>query len=425
MHNVLSTIVLAAALVLGTVIPGTAAPQPRWTDATHHFEKDVEKLVGKVKRETKKDHAARTRTTPSSVRVYKVGDVERFWTKNFVEDKFVQINAVLRAIGTHCYVFVQEGKDVSAESVTKVQKSFDENIYPTNTSHFGFEWKPGVDGDEHITLLMLDIQEGYNPEDENGQFVGGYFFGGDEYLQSEIPEEVNVKSNEREMFYLDIFPGDPTNERYMSVVAHEFQHMIHFNQDPQEFTWLNEACSQTAGYLCGFGHAGQIMSFMQTPDNSITAWADEQMLANYGQVYLWSHFLISRFLTTEEKRKTFFQSLVSDQAKGIEGYENALKPFGSDFRTAFEEFCVANYINDASLAKGQYAYEESLKRFRLPAPTVATFPVQIKDTVYLWSADAIKIDLDKVQASRLALEFGGVKAAFTDDTFNHRYSVRF
>lgn len=412
-----SRIIAICLLGLATLSSSAAfAAEEAWLDATHLFEQDVKKLVENVTLETRKQRAKRVKAPEPVKKVYQVGDVETFWTKNIVEDKFEQTKASLKAIGKHCYVFVEEGKSIPAETFEKVRKSFDEKIYPTNTSNFGFEWTPGIDGDEKITLLMFDIKDGFNG---TGGFVGGYFFAGDEYLNSQIPAQYNIKSNEREMFYLDIYPSDPTKDHYMSVVAHEFQHMIHFANDPQEATWVNEACSQIAPYLCGFGHANQIMSYMKTPDNSLVAWSQEQMLANYGQVYLWNYYIYNRFLVENKERGDFFKKLVASKKNGINGYVEALKPLGKGFTGTFERFVVTNFINDPRLGKkNEFSYDKSLGRLLLPvSETVKSLPSEIEGQVFFWSADAIKVDLANAK-SKVEIKFTAPMFQLTYDVFN-------
>lgn len=406
MKKITGLLAVAFAIFLMSSNAVSAADKGAWLDATHHFQPQIDAVVKNVKRETRKENARRHRAPAPTPKTYTVGDVETFWTKNIAENKFEQTQATLKAIGEYCYIFVENGKTIADSAVEKVRSSFDTTIYPTDTGAFGSEWKPGVDGDEHITLLMFDIKDGYDPNGNSG-YVGGYFFAGDEYLQSQIPAQYNIKSNEREMFYLDINPADPTEDRYMSIVAHEFQHMIHFNNDPRERSWVNECCSQIAPYLCGFGHAGQIKSYMQAPDNSLTAWSQERPVANYGQVYLWGYYLMNRYLKNDADRRAFFNSLVADEAQGIQGFDKALKPFGTDFRSSFTEFMIANFINSPKLAKGQYAYDESLSKLRLPvAATVAALPAEVKNQVYLWSADALKADLSKANKA-VTIEFSG------------------
>ena len=290
-------------------------------------------------------------------------------------------------------------------------------IYPVNTSSFGFEWKPGIDGDEKITLLMFDIKDGYNG---SGGFVGGYFFAGDEYMQSQIPANIDVKTNEREMFYLDINPSDPTKDHYMAVVAHEFQHMIHFNHDPKENTWVNEACSQIAPYLCGFGHASQITSYMKTPDNSLTAWSQEQMLANYGQVYLWNYYIFNRFLGRDNsKAGVFFKKLVDSKKQGIDGYSTALKEFKAKFTDTFDKFAITNFVNNPKLAENDlYNYDKTLGRLKLPVTQeVRAFPGKVQNEVFLWSSDCIDVDLSAAK-EEMEIIFGGTRAKFSEGKYN-------
>lgn len=392
--GILATIMLGVALLTGPAV--SAASADYIIDATHMFDQDVEKLVKNVKRETKKEYSRRVKSNPET-RVYKVGDVETFWTKNIVENKFEQTRAILKLVGKHCYIFLEEGKSLPQEALVKLQKQFDDNIYPTNTRNFGFEAKPGIDGDERITLLMFDIKDGFNGQ---GGFVGGYFFAGDQFLNANIPANYNIKSNEREMFYLDIYPSDPTKDRFLATIAHEFQHMIHFNQDSREMTWVNEACSQIAPYLCGFGHASQILSYMKTPDNSLIAWSDAQMLANYGQVYLWNYYIFNRFVRDNAGRNDFFKKLVASKQTGIKGYIEALKPLGKGMTDTFLKFMVANYINDPRLGKeGEYAYDNSLGKMILPvSETVSALPAEVAGEVFFWSGDAIKVDLANAKA---------------------------
>lgn len=404
-------------IALISISPAVYA-QDEIIDATHMFEEEVRAATQGLKREARSDFLYRTTGTEVTNKVYKVGDKETFWTKNIVENQFEQTTAVLKVIGKHCYIFLEDGKTLPAETIERVRKNFDEVIYPTNTSNFGFEWKPGIDGDNRITLLMFDIKDGYNG---SGGFVGGYFYAADSYLQEKLP--AHIKSNEREMFYLDINPADPASDRFLSTIAHEFQHMIHFNQDPGEYTWVNEACSQIAPYLCGFGHASQVLSFMRAPDNSMTAWAKDQMLSNYGQVYLWNYYIYSHILKqAPEVRTSFFKNLVSSKKQGVAGYVEALQTVSKSFTSTFDNFCIANYVNDKRVAKGQYGYDKSLARLKpVMAETVSVLPAKIEGGVFLWSADAVKVDLANAK-SEIEISFKAFRGKFGEDLTNS-YSV--
>jgi len=392
----------------------SASAQNDWVDATHLFEEEVRSVVETVSRDPEPMFLMRNRAAAPEIRSFNIGDTQTFWTKNVVENKFEETRAVLKAIGKNCYVFLEEGKTLAPEAIEKVRKSFDEVIYPTNTANFGSEWKPGIDGDDRIYLLMFDIKDGYNG---TGGFVGGYFYAIDAYQQEKLP--AHLKSNEREMLYLDINPSDPASDRFQNTIAHEFQHMIHFNQDSSEYTWVNEACSQIAPYLCGFGHANQVVSFMRTPDNSLTAWSKQQMLANYGQVYLWNYYIMHHYLRENpEMRTQFFKNLVASKKQGVAGYVEALGAVSRGFTQTFDRFAIANFVNDTRVAKGEFGYDKTLGKLKLPvSDTIAVLPGEVAGEVFLWSADAVKIDLANARSS-LKVNFQGFRGKMGEDQYN-------
>ena len=392
----------------------SASAQNDWVDATHLFEEEVRSVVDTVSRDPEPMFLMRNRAAAPEIRSFNIGDTQTFWTKNIVENKFEETRAVLKAIGKNCYVFLEEGKTLAPEAIEKVRKSFDEVIYPTNTANFGSEWKPGIDGDDRIYLLMFDIKDGYNG---TGGFVGGYFYAVDAYQQEKLP--AHLKSNEREMLYLDINPSDPASDRFQNTIAHEFQHMIHFNQDSSEYTWVNEPCSQIAPYLCGFGHANQVVAFMRTPDNSLTAWSKQQMLANYGQVYLWNYYILHHYLRENpEMRTQFFKNLVASKKQGVAGYIEALGAVSKGFAQTFDRFAIANFVNDTRVAKGEFGYDKTLGKLKLPvSDTIAVLPGEVAGEVFLWSADAVKIDLANAR-SNLKVNFQGFRGKMGEDQYN-------
>src|SRR3989344_4012399 len=90
------------------------------------------------------------------------------------------------------------------------------------------ELNPGVDNDPRVTIFFHSIKDN----------AGGYFRSNDEYLKLQIPD-----SNEKEMIYINLsYVDDP---KLKVFVAHEFTHLIEFNQKErlnkiQEEVWLNE-----------------------------------------------------------------------------------------------------------------------------------------------------------------------------------------
>ncbi|MDX8045321.1 hypothetical protein SH601_04900 [Gracilibacillus sp. S3-1-1] len=82
---------------------------------------------------------------------------------------------------------------------------------------------------------------------------------------------------------------------YEGTFAHEFQHLLHRDTDPDEETFINEGLSDFAQYLVGYGHpTSHVDFFMNNLKNPLTEWGDqsqEQILGDYGIAYLFQLYL--------------------------------------------------------------------------------------------------------------------------------------
>ena len=78
------------------------------------------------------------------------------------------------------------------------------------------------------------------------------------------------------MFYISADSGNakPNSTFYDGTLAHEFQHMIHWANDRNEDSWVNEGMSELASYLNGFDPGGADAAYMQKPDTQLTTWSD-------------------------------------------------------------------------------------------------------------------------------------------------------
>ncbi len=405
--TILNRCILFALLAVALFIPRPVAAE--WVDATHLFEEEVRWLAENAPKETEEEYLTRTRGIFQSIdrRPPQVGDEVLFNTFNVATMERLKVPGILRKIGKHCYAYVEKGRHLPPATIDKVVAAFDEKIYPTNTAIFGSEWNPGIDGDPRITLFFLDIRDGYG---QNGSknFTAGYFYAGDEY-----PTRVNPHSNQREMLYLDISPSDPSSDQFLSVLAHEFQHMIHWHHDPKEHTWLNEACSQLAVFLNGFDHPNQVFAFIRNSDNNLIAWSNETAIANYGQVYLFAYFLANRVCANVQERNALLRAIVAHKGQGIgsiaDVFRRQKKPYA--FSQVFDGFCVANFINDRTIANGFYGYDKYLSKLKLaPARRFTGAPFSAHSTVKPWSAKGYQFDLSG--------SVGPIRVAFAGQKLN-------
>lgn len=283
-----------------------------------------------------------------------LGEVVTFNTMNVAKNAFTTANGVLRRIGKHCYAYVEEGAEMSDATINRLVDRFDNVIYPTNHKHFGSEWSPGIDWDERVTLFFLDIQDGWAP---GKGYVGGYFTPMDEMSTKVMPQ-----SNEREMVYLDIYPANPEAPDYLGILAHEFQHMIHFNYDPAESIWLNEAMAQLAFYVNDYGHPSQIFGYIKKNDFSLFKFKENGAIA-YGYAYLWIYYLTTKYFgDTPEKQAEATRMLVASKKKGLESIQEVLRARGvkKSLQEIFYDFSVAVFHNSRK-ENTAFGFDDSLK----------------------------------------------------------------
>jgi len=257
---------------------------------------------------------------------------------------------------------------ITGQELLDVLAEFDNNIHDTDVQYFGMyndnpEERPGPYDDGTVQILVFNILDEffYSPDTAPG-FIEGYFwseladwganvFHMDTYQwwrrQGGEPPMIDPYNN-NDYNYLSAHPWE-----YEGTFAHEFQHLIHYDRDPYELSWVNEGCSTLAEWLCGYGfspgHISQYLLWFW--DTSLVNW--EQALANYGAVFLWTFYMYEHY-----GGANLLWDLVQDQATGIKGWENALAANGisRSFDQIFQDWCIANYFDDTSIDHGRYGY---------------------------------------------------------------------
>lgn len=227
---------------------------------------------------------------------------------------------------------------------------FENKIYPEVTKQFGREWRPGIDNDIHITVLFHPMK----------QESAGYINTGDEYSRLQNPF-----SNQREMVYLNT--AYLTSSLAKSYLAHEFVHLITFNQKERKFskqeeTWLNEARAEYISNFLGYDDNYQnsnlqkrVSIFLKYPNDSLTEWFSEK--SDYGVLNLFTQYLVSHYGI-----EILSDSLKSDKV-GIVSLEQALFQNGykEKFSDIFTDWVLTNFLNDCELEnpagiEGRYCY---------------------------------------------------------------------
>ena len=276
-----------------------------------------------------------------------IGDKESFWVTDSDTNENTQIPATLGYITEHVYFWIQDGVQYNKQDLKRLVDTFEHKIYPTNREFFGSEWTPGVDNDPHLYILYTRGMGGN---------VAGYYSPADEYLPM-----VREDSNGHEMFFLSADHVLLDEEFAYSVLAHEFQHMIHWYRDRNEETWVNEGFSNLAALLNGYDEGGSDYFYVSNPDMQLNDWPDapDERAAHYGASFLFMTYFLDRF------GENATQAVVTDDANGLPGMDEVLAalqitdPLSGKTVTAndvFADWVIASYLNDPDVGDGRFTY---------------------------------------------------------------------
>jgi hypothetical protein len=304
-----------------------------------------------------------------------------------------KVSSFLYQIGSNGYFYIEDGyyqslkdeeKKEFAANVKSLSQEFDNVIYPKITTAFGQEWKPGIDNDDKITVLLARIK---------GE-SGGYFNSADEYPKAQFPV-----SNEREMIYLNVnYIQDPLVKGYL---AHEFLHLVTFNQKnrlqgKEEEVWLNELRADLMPTILGYDDSYQgsnlqkrVTAFIQKPEDSLTEWKNN--ISDYGAVNLFGQYLLGIY-----GEKVLIDSFKSGKV-GIPSLDEALKKngFTKNFSQVFTDWLITIVVNNCNLGKNYCYSNPNLKNLRvLPAlnflPTSGESTLTVSNYTKEWSGNWLK-----------------------------------
>lgn len=328
-----------------------------------------------------------------------VGDSWTWWlfTWQPMPPHFEQFVCTLRGKSDRGYVVVEDSEwliSIDQADVDSILEHWEnssigpypgQGIYEIDSLSFGIP-PDELDNDPRIYLMWYNFHIS----------ADGFFFYFDEYPEGTFPD---YHSNECEVLYLNTASsGGPSGDFMLAVIAHEFQHMIHWKYDDDESTWVNEGLSELAMWF--YGNPDNISSFNSNPDNSLTVW--DANWADYIQTYLWSLYFFERY-----GAHPAIYALVHEPANSMTGFDNILDDFGYSENTddVFIDWSVANFLDDTTLVDGRYGYiGEDLPPFNV-AGTYSSYPVSATKTVNSWATDYYRFE--SIPFENLAITFDG------------------
>ncbi len=312
--------------------------------------------------------------TPSAnVNPPEMGEQEKFWAANTDTNREFQISATLRVIGQHIYMWVQSDVSINTDELQKLADAFDERVYPKVRALWGNESSPGIDGDPRLYGLFVQ---------KLGGGVAAYFSS-----RNTFPKTVWPTSNQHEMFLFNLDALGTQNladNEIESIVAHEFQHMIRFNIEPNEYSWLNEGLSAFTQLLL-YQDGNFISYFFDKPETQLNSWPpNEDTAPHYGAGALFAAYFYERFGAAALRK------LSDEPGRGLEAFDHVLKAMGQPGVDAFfADWVLANFLQNTKIGDGRYGHSlvSAGNGSAKPLATVTEYPYNYTGTLKQYATD--------------------------------------
>ena len=285
------------------------------------------------------------------------GNQEVFWTYNFLKETNYQINTTLLAVGTWCYIYVenttieQDGIDLWIKNCNFYRDEFDSTIYPKAVEFAGSPdgTMGDIDGDPHVTILFSPIQG-----------ATGYYA-----HVNEMP--IFYYSNNREMIVIDtrinLF-------EVMITLPHEFNHLIWGNNEEEDAIFLMEGGAEYATYFTGYLAnssyliAGQdynltdLTPFFQTnPQLSLLCFdrENDDTRVHYGSSYMFFFYFAEKYGLEAA------QQLIHTEADGVQAIELVLTNLGYNvsFNDVYLDWITACTLDLEGVENNLYSFDNA------------------------------------------------------------------
>ena len=321
-----------------------------------------------------------------------VGDEQGFWTYDLsvMPPQNMQIDSTCRGVGDQVAIWVaddewgsevdQDDIDIILETLESSSPSYpDQGVVENNIILFG---EPPVvaQGDPLLTLLIYDIP-GYN----------GYTFDGFFRHEDLAPNNPQCAMNpmlycSNELGMIHVKAQNISSDYMLGVIAHEFEHLIHFGQDLEEESWVDESLAELAMIYSGYDDPSHVSAFTRDPSMPLII----PPPVHYGSCLFFGTYLHQR-LGSEG-----ITALIADTAHGIEGIENHIDV---NFDLFFGQWVAANFADEPTFADGEFGYD----LMDYPAFYVDNFGSSLDREATISASSALYLETDKALEDNEAL----------------------
>ena len=317
----------------------------------------------------------------------RIGERRLFRIEDKASGRLVTVNAELRAISDHSYLYSishNNNRLPSERALQRLGELFDEQVYRQSLELWDIREAPAIEGDERVVMLFA---AGYSDGFQTiGTYAGREAMPGEKNSDPRATGFIAIRLSGNGM---DVFSA-ALADNYLELVAHEFRHLLHHLVGRNLVSWVDEGLAEFSAAALGFtdGAKGNVTSFLSLPRTRLNTF-DGQPFA-YGAGMLFMSYLYERlgpeslrnFAERQEKGLAALDTLLADRESGLDA---------DDF---FADWVIANYLLDDRREGGRFGYP-SLDGLGLLAPSprsqISRLPAGIREATLPYTADYYEV----------------------------------
>lgn len=378
--NLLALVLVAGTLSAQDSEPSKGEPVFCGTDLMSHV--DIAQALDNTRRATPEVYQrimATAKHEGATISSAAQGTEHDFINYDYDKSRFQTTHAVLRFVGKsfRLWIDVQDSLRIGSDVIAQLAAGLDtltgsnsrdpnKGILENTEDVYGLPPVNQYSSDLITDFLMLDIKDG----SQGGGNILGFFSPTDQ-----VDPLVQPISNGMNLLYIDSQEGlQGGMSRLLSTIAHEFQHLIHYNRKRNSLTFLNEGCSEESSILSGYSDRRDD-SYLKNTNVNFFRWtkdlsATDDLLADYTRAMTWVHYL------AEQYGEQFLYEFTGAKTDSMARVDEALGKIGRtdiDWRETLKGFAVANYVQ-TNAQETAYGY-----RFRVASTRAKTVNYLQKD----------------------------------------------
>jgi len=300
------------------------------------------------------------------------------------------IDATLEETGVHSFFYVATSGipecTRSQLGVNQLKTEF-ETSYVVETQEDVFGQPPDEDEDGHIYILIYDSNT-----------ISG--------KMAHVNYANEQLWNKAEIIYLDHAIATSNQVDYTRyTLAHELNHLIMYEYDPNEERWIQEGMAEFAKFVVYQKHADNAFMFLRGGSSSASLVHNPELFGDFSMENYGAAYLFFLYIYEHHGGMDTIQAIFQDASHGKESVESHL--LGSlSFEDVFQNWAIANYADADGTIYGYATIDikQEISNYATSHEVASDEIIHGSKSLVNWAADYVWFTTDE---AHLKISFEG------------------